>query len=312
MNPSIRSRIVRAIIKYGMKPRIVAHIPVQKQRSVMDALTRLVILPRKTTVEKISAGGVPAEWVYADSSQQNKVIIYFHGGGYNWGSCNTHRELAARLSLASNARVLLVDYRLAPEHPFPAALDDAISGYKWLLAQGFTANDIVMAGDSAGGGLTLATAVSLRDQTIALPSALLCLSPWADLEMSSDTMNSKASVDPMLSEASLAVWAKHYIAADQGNNPLISPIHANFHGLPPLLIQAGEDEVLLGDALLVAERAKAAGVDVTLDVWPHMWHVWQAMALIVPEARQAISQLGTFVSEHWRDSVARSINLKPG
>ncbi len=299
MKPSIQSRVVSATIKYGMKPFLGPRINLQKLRRATNVLTRFTILPGKTCVEKVSAGGVPAEWVYNRHIDQGRVVIYFHGGGYNWGSCNTHRDLAARLSSSSNARVLLVDYRLAPEHPFPAALEDATSAYHWLMNdQGISANNIVLAGDSAGGGLTLATAVSLRDQGIALPAALVCLSPWADLQMSSDTMISKAHEDPMLTKTALTFWAQNYIANDQGKNPLISPVHADLYDLPPLLIQVGENEVLLGDALLIEKHSKAAGIEVSLDIWPNMWHVWQAMARLVPEGQQAINKLGLFIDKH--------------
>ena len=303
MKPSLRSKLISGFIKVGVKPFLGPQTDLQKLRKFANGATRFVMLPKNTHVENISADGVPSEWVFVDGVNQKNVVIYFHGGGYNWGSCNTHRELAARLSLVSDARVLLVDYRLAPEHPYPAALDDAISAYQWLLDEGFAANNIVIAGDSAGGGLTLSTAVSLRDKNIPLPAALVCLSPWADLEMSSDTMISNDRIDPMLNNASLSFWAKNYIASDQGSNPLISPIHADLHGLPPLFIQAGEREVLLGDALLIKENAQAAGVDVTLDVWPDMWHVWQAMARVVPEAQQAINELGVFIN--------KQLNLEP-
>ena len=298
MKPSLRSKLISGFIKVGVKPFLGPQTDLQTLRKFANGATRFVMLPKNTRVQNLSAGGVPSEWVFVDGVNQKNVVIYFHGGGYNWGSCNTHRELAARLSLASDARVLLVDYRLAPEHPYPAALDDALSAYQWLLDEGFAACNIVIAGDSAGGGLTLSTAVSLRDKNIPLPAALVCLSPWADLEMSSDTMVSNDCIDPMLNNASLSFWAKNYIASDQGNNPLISPIHADLHGLPPLLIQAGEREVLLGDALLIKENALTAGVDVTLDVWPDMWHVWQAMARMVPEAQQAINELGQFINKH--------------
>ena len=257
MSPSIRSRIVSSTINYTMKPFLGPGVNLPKLRKATDILTKVVILPGNTRVEKIYAGGVPSEWVYGNNVAQDRVIIYFHGGGYNWGSCNTHRDLAARISLASNARVLLVDYRLAPENPFPAAVEDALSAYRWLLDdQNIGADNIIIAGDSAGGGLTLTTALSIRDKNLPLPAALVCLSPWADLEMSSDTMISNADVDPMLTREALAFWANNYIDKDLGTNPLISPVHADLHGLPPLLIQVGENEVLLGDALLIEKNAK--------------------------------------------------------
>lgn len=299
MRPSIRSRIVSSVIKYTMKPFLGPGIKLQKLRKATNILTKVVILPGNILVEKISAGGVPSEWVYGNNVSQDRIVIYFHGGGYNWGSCNTHRDLAARLSVASNARVLLVDYRLAPENPFPAAVEDAMSTYCWLLDdQGIDANNIVIAGDSAGGGLTLAAAVSIRDKNLPLPAALVCLSPWADLEMSSDTMTNNAGVDPMLTRKALVFWAKNYIDNDQATNPLISPVHANLNDLPPLLIQAGENEVLLGDAILIDKNAKSAGVDVTLDIWPDMFHVWQAMSRLVPEGQEAINKLGLFIDKH--------------
>jgi acetyl esterase/lipase len=240
---------------------------------------------------------VPAEWVVAPGADARRVILYLHGGGYTIGSINTHRELAARLSRAAAARVLVIDYRLAPEHPHPAAVDDATAAYRWLLANGVDPARIVVAGDSAGGGLTVATLVALRDAHTPLPAAGVCLSPWVDLEGSGESMTTKAAVDPMVQRDGLLKMAAAYLAGQDARTPLAAPLYANLSGLPPLLIQVGTAETLLDDSTRLAERARKAGVNVTLDPWEDMIHVFQAFATYLPEARQAIDRIGEFVKQ---------------
>ena len=247
--------------------------------------------------EPVDAAGVPAEWFAAAGASGDRLIYYLHGGGYVVGSVNTHRELLGRISRAAAARVLAIDYRLAPEHPFPAAIEDSVAAYRWLLSTGADPANIVIAGDSAGGGLTVATLVALRDAGDPLPAAAVCISPWTDMEGSGASMTTKAEVDPMILLEHVSEGAKAYLGGADPRNPLASPIHADLAGLPPLLVQVGTSEVLLDDSTRLAERARAAGVDVTLEPWQEMIHVWHFFALILPEGQQAIDRIGAFVRE---------------
>jgi acetyl esterase/lipase len=222
------------------------------------------------------------------------VILYLHGGGYMLGSIHTHRELVSRLSRAAGARGLLIDYRLAPEHPFPAAVDDALAAYRFLLSGGIEPRRIAIAGDSAGGGLTLATLLALRDAGDPLPAAGVGLSPWTDLEGLGASAQPGAVDDPLLTLAGLREMAGRY-APGALRNPLASPVHGSYRGLPPLLLQVGTREILLDDSTRVAERARAAGVDVTLEKWDGLIHVWQLFGSEIPEARQAVQAIGDFL-----------------
>ena len=213
------------------------------------------------------------------------------------GSCNTHRAMVAHIARACGMRGLLLDYRLAPEHPYPAAVDDSISAYHWLLCNGIEARNIIIAGDSAGGGLALASLVSLRDGGYPLPAAAVCLTPWTDLAGTGESLKTRAKVDPRLTLQELSLGG-HYVGNNDPRHPLISPLYAHLHGLPPLLIQAGNDDMLLSDSTRLADQAKNAGVDVTLDVWDRMWHVFHLHVPRLPEARRAIDAIGTFVRQH--------------
>jgi epsilon-lactone hydrolase len=266
---------------------------IEQRRAGMEKISERVA--SDVTCTAVSAGGVAAEWVSAPGAAQDRVILYFHGGGYTAGSIVTHRAMVARIARASNARALLIDYRLAPENPFPAAVDDAVASYKWLLAEKFSPKKIVIAGDSAGGGLTLAMIAALKQQKLPMPAAAVPISPWTDLEGTGDSIKTRAASDPMVSQDNLVGSAKSYYGTENPRNPLVSPLHADFHGFPPMLIQVGDAEILLDDSTRVAERAKAAGVKVDLEVWPEMPHVFQVFAKILPEGQQAIDKIGRFV-----------------
>lgn len=245
----------------------------------------------------VTAGSVPAEWIAAPGARDDRVVLYLHGGGYVIGSINTHREMTSRLSRAAAARCLLIDYRLAPENPFPAAVDDATAAYRWLVAQGIEPRRIVVAGDSAGGGLTVATLLSLRDAKVPLPAAGVCLSPWVDLEGIGESMTTKAALDPMVQKDGLVKMAAAYLGAASPRTPLAAPLYADLSGLPPLLILVGSAETLLDDAVRLADRAKKAGVDATLEVAEDMIHVWQLFAAMLPEGRESIERIGRWVRE---------------
>lgn len=249
----------------------------------------------QVTCENISEGP-KAEWITAPDAAKDRVILYLHGGGYVMGSIDTHRELMARLSKAASARCLGLDYSLAPEYPFPAAVNDATGAYRWLLKQGIKPERIIVAGDSAGGGLTLSTLIALRDLGLPLPAAGVCLSPWVDLEGIGESMSTKAAEDPVVSREMIVALAKLYVGDDSNlHDPLAAPLYADFTGLPPLLIQVGNAETLLDDSTRATERAEAAGVDVTLQIWDEMPHVWHWFAPILPEGQEAIEQIGEFI-----------------
>jgi epsilon-lactone hydrolase len=269
----------------------------REMRQGFEAMAQMFPIPEDVRREPVTAGGRPAEWVEAPGADPKRAVLYLHGGGYVIGSINTHRELASRISRASGARVLVLDYRLAPENPHPAAVEDAVSAYGWLLTNGLSPGNVVVAGDSAGGGLTLATLVALRDQGKPLPAAGVCLSPWVDLEGLGDSMTSRAAEDPMVQKAGLVLLAGLFLNGQDPRTPLAAPLHADLSGLPPLLIQVGTAETLLDDSLRLAERARQAGVDVKLEKWEELIHVFQLFAAMLPEGQQAIDRIGAFIRE---------------
>jgi acetyl esterase/lipase len=218
-----------------------------------------------------------------------------HGGGYVTGSIETYRMMCGLLANYTGVKVLIPNYRLAPENPFPAALDDALKIYCWLLEQGTSSPNIIIAGDSAGGGLGVATVLALKDKSESLPVAVVCLSPWADLTLTNKTHITKAEAEAVLRTDVLREWALTYTDESNFTNPLISPVHADFHDFPPLLIEVGGDEILLGDSILLAEKAKAAGVQVELKIWNGMWHVWHALGELIPESKMAFEEIDQFV-----------------
>ena len=235
--------------------------------------------------ERVGVNGIPAEWIIAPESQENQVILYLHGGGYLFGSARTHRVMLAHMARAAKARVLALDYRLAPEIPFPAPVEDSVSAYRWLLAEGISAKKMVIGGDSAGGGLAVAALVALRAVGEPMPAAGVCISAWTDMESTGQSHTTNAESDPSVSKERLLKIAKVYLDGKEPTAPLASPIHADLTGLPPLLLQVGSIEVLLDDSTLLKSRAKAAGVSVEMEVWDDMPHVWHHYAPILPEGR---------------------------
>jgi epsilon-lactone hydrolase len=270
-----------------------------RMRAEMESMTGLLPLPPDVTADPVRVNGVAAEWVATPDVDPRRVVLYLHGGAYVLGSVNTHRDLAGRISRAAGARVLNADYRLAPEHPHPAAVEDAIAAYRWLIDQGHAAKQLAVAGDSAGGGLTIATLVAIRDQGLPLPAAGICLSPWVDLEGTGDSMTSKAAADPMVQREHLVRMAALYLGTHAPRTPLAAPLYADLSGLPPLYIQVGTAETLLDDSNRIAERARRAGVDVTLEHWEDMIHVFQAFAPMLPEGQQAVDKIGEYLRARW-------------
>ncbi len=270
----------------------------QELRAAMAATFSAFPSAAEVKCEPVDAGGVKAEWITANNAAPDRVILYLHGGGYVMGSIDTHRELVARLSKAAQARGLAIDYRLAPENPFPAAVDDAITAYRWLLAQGYKPARIVIAGDSAGGGLAISTLLAVRDLGAPAPAAAVCISPWVDFEAEGESMTSRAAQDPLVSREMIMQIAKMYMG-EKGSlrEPLAAPINAYLNDLPPMFIQVGNAETLLDDSTRLADRAKEAGVDVTLQIWDEMPHVWHLAAPILPEGQEAIEKIGEFVRQ---------------
>jgi acetyl esterase/lipase len=266
-------------------------------RSLRTAPTPLLATPSAPLVyQPVVAGGVAAEWVSVPQARDEAVILYLHGGCYGMGSVETHRELMTRIAIASSMKLIGINYRLAPANPFPAAVEDAAAAYRWLLEQGM--QRIVIAGDSAGAGLELAMTLKMRDEAVPIPAAIACISPWVDLALTGDSMESRAAEDPIVSHGMLSGWAKLYLGNNDLRTPLASPLYADLRGLPPLLIQVGSAEVLLDDATRLSEKASAAGVEARLEVWPEMIHVWHSFAAVLAEGREAIAGIGRFLREH--------------
>jgi len=269
-----------------------------ERRERLDAIAQASPVESDIKLEPVDAGGVPAEWSLAPGSDPTKVLMFLHGGGYCSGSIASHRGMVTRVGRAAGVRTLALNFRLAPEHPFPAALTDALAAYRFLLAQGIAPRHIAIGGDSAGGGLTLATMLSLRDAGKPLPGCAWLVSPWTDLAMTGASLADKADVDPLIQRVYLEELASAYLAGADAKAPLVSPLYADLSGLPPLLVQVGSAETLLDDAVRTVRRAGAADVPVSLEVWPHMihaWHVWNAR---LEAGREALAHAGAFIRSH--------------
>ncbi len=263
------------------------------QRGRQEKLTRIFKIPANINITRVGADGVPAELIEVKNSG-DAIILYLHGGAYAVGSPHVHREFLSRLARACLVKVLAIDYRLAPEHPFPAALEDAITAYRWLVSGGYDPSSIVIAGDSAGGGLAIATLVSLRDSGTPLPACAVCLSPWVDLASANETLDQDN--DPILNAEILAHFARAYAAQTDPHNPLISPIFADLKGLPPILIHAGTNEILYDQITQFYEKARQAEVEVVLELWKDLFHVFQIVP-ILPEAKQSLEKIATFITD---------------
>jgi monoterpene epsilon-lactone hydrolase len=283
----------RLFIKGGMRPS--ATIAERRQR--IRAYERWGLNPPAgTETTPQSLGIVPAVRIGRPESQSGRHILYLHGGGYVAGSPALYRHITWRFAAAARARLIAIDYRLAPEHPFPGAIEDATAAWRALLFEGVDPRRCAIVGDSAGGGLALALALALRDQGAPLPAALVALSPWTDLAMTGESDRPGAS-DPMMNADDLAPLVAQYLAGADPRNPYASPLYGDPRGLPPTLLQVGSDEILRDDSQRMAERMREAGCDVTLEIWPRMPHVWHAFAPAMPEARKAITRVGEFVQK---------------
>ena len=297
--PDWQLKILKSILRLRRFLALRPNATIAQQREAFEEFAKRFAVGPEVVCQPVSAGGVPAEWIVSPETTGARVILYLHGGGYNLGSLHTHRARAARIGRASQARVLTIAYRLAPEHLFPAALEDAVRAYCWLLAEGVQPDQLALAGDSAGAGLAIATLVSLRYHGEPMPAAAVCLSPWVDLELAGHSLTANAAADPVLTRTALRAWAKNYLGGKDPRAPFASPLYADLHGLPPLLLQVGLEEILYDDAVRLAERALAAGVNVELEVSKNVFHGWHLFASKLPEAQQAISRLAKFIEGHW-------------
>jgi epsilon-lactone hydrolase len=300
MAPSSAERKIRAILP--VLRLMQAYMPLSLVRRAEKWDTKRVRLPADITHEVVSADGVRCEWIIPSSgllalpdSPKDQVLLYLHGGGFVYGLSSLHRQMVVYLARKMGVRALMVDYRVAPEHPFPAALDDCATAYRWLLKEGVSAPNIVVAGDSAGGNLTITTLMKLRDSGDPLPAAAACLSPVADMTDRADAF--QKAHDPLLHPKAARIYNVSYVAQNDAQNPLISPVFGDWRGLPPLLIHAGEDEFLREDAIRVEKLAQEAGVDVRLEIYPRMWHVWQ-LYLTLPQAVQSLDDIAQFLKSH--------------
>jgi acetyl esterase/lipase len=266
-----------------------------ERRSRLDALGTRYSLPADLRIEAADANGVAAEWTSTPEAEPSRAVLFLHGGGYVSGSLDSHRHMIGQAGREAQTRTLSLAYRLAPEHPFPAALDDVIAGYHFLLSQGFDPKRIAVAGESAGGGLAIAMLVSLRDRGVPLPACTWCSSPWVDLEAIGGSMTAKASVDPLIQKSYLMELAMAYLKGVDPRTPLASPLYADLRGLPPMLIQVGSAETLLDDAVRLAGVAGAADVRVRLEVWPDMIHAWHLFYPQLADGRRALAQVGAFI-----------------
>ena len=298
---SFKSRLLYHLVKYQLAKLARLDLPLPQYRLAREAAAlRLFRMPSDVTVQEAQLGGCSGEWLRPQVLQGKGIVLYLHGGAYTGGSCVTHRALAARLASASKHSIFHPGYRLAPEHPFPAALDDALATYMALRAA-HPDVPIAVSGDSAGAGLALALAISLRDKAVTPPVAMALMSPWTDLALTHDTHRSKAAVDPYFPTTErLRAAALHYAGETELHHPLVSPHYAELGNLPATLIHVGTREALLDDSLQLCQRMNAHGSSAEVKVFPGMWHVWQTLHGRMHEADQSVQGLGAFLSGHLR------------
>jgi epsilon-lactone hydrolase len=314
---SFRSKLVigliknRHLFKLKLRPEVVdENFSVDKFRQGIDKVSTKIKLPKNISSQKFSLEGMNAEWIIPQNSIKDKVLLYIHGGGFISGSCLTHRMHVAKFANGCQLKSLVFDYRLAPEHPFPAALDDCVVVYKWLLNQGFDANNIIVGGESAGATLTLSLLLALKENNIMLPKAAFSISPVTDLRCNAESFkyNAKCDVAPM---GSWTVWTNFYISNNDPMNPLLSPQFGNYEGIPPLYICVGTHEIHLDDCVNVAQIAKKFGVDVTLRKWDKMIHAFPLLSPLFPEAKKAFLEICEFVKQYTNINLDERKNHEP-
>lgn len=291
---SLRAKLIRIGLRLLLRRSAQAGTSLVAARRQFAALGRLVPRPpRGTRTVAVDAGGVPAASILTAASRGDRHVIYLHGGAYYLGSPALYRDFTWRIAASARTRVLCLDYRLAPEHPFPAAVDDAVNAYRWLLGGGADPKRVALMGNSAGGGLALAALLRLRDEGTPLPAAAVVISPWTDLALTGASL--RASVEQQIAAKILPIAVKHYLAGGDPRHPYASPLYSDPAGLPATLILVGGDDVLLDDAVRMADAMRAAGCEVEAEVWPGMFHAWPLLARVMPEARAAVARIGTFL-----------------
>jgi monoterpene epsilon-lactone hydrolase len=296
---SLRAKIIRSTSSAIVRRSDVAKADFEKVQRQISRLSTLMVPAFGVRVEADKINDLHAEWLTPKKATDGKLLLYLHGGGYVIGGCDMHRQIVSHIARAGRIRALLPEYRLAPEHKFPAAIDDAVGVYRSLIDMGIRAKDIIFAGDSAGGGLVVATLLSLRDAGDTLPAAAVLLSPFLDVTGSGASMRTRVAQDPWFRPEEVAIIAENYCEPHQQRFPLVSPVFADVEGLPPMLIQVGDDEILLSDSERLADACIAAGVDVELQVWPEMWHVFQMFVGKMPESRRAIKKMGAYIQSRF-------------
>jgi monoterpene epsilon-lactone hydrolase len=292
---SLQADTIKAQLKQFHSQVLLGEPTLESMRAGGESLAYMTAEPMGVEYTPVNAGGVPAQWVDMPRVDRRRVLLYVHGGGYVLCSSNSHRKLVAHIAAAAGCRALAIDYRLAPEHPHPAPVNDAVAAYRWLLSQGFGHDDIAISGDSAGGGLTMGALVAIREAGLPAPCAGVAMSPWVDLEGTGDSMRTNAKVDLLVQAGGLKMMAAMFLAGQDPRTPLASPLHADLSRLPPVYIQVGGDETLLDDSTRLATRLAAAGNPVRLDVFPEMQHVFQMYAGNLPEADGAVARVGAFL-----------------
>ena len=296
---SIRAKIVRSLSSAYVRRVDIADLDINKFRRLWERLGGLLIPAFGVRIETDEINGLHAEWLTPKDRMDGKLLLYLHGGGYVVGGCDMHRQMVSHIARAGRIRTLLPEYRLSPEHKYPDAIDDAVSVYRSLLDMGMKAEDIIFGGDSAGGGLAVATLLALRDADEPMPAAAVLLSPFLDVTGSGDSMQTRRDQDPWFHAEDLPIIADHYCEPHQRSFPMVSPVFANVEGLPPMFIQVGDHEILLSDSERIADECVAAGIDIELEVWPEMWHVFQMFIGKMPEARQAIDKMGAYIQSRF-------------
>jgi acetyl esterase/lipase len=291
---SIQARIAKWILRLLRYSEVKGTIDQQRLRQ--EKATQRFHLPRDIEVKPVNINGLSAAW-FSGPEPKHGVVLYLHGGAYALGSIQSHQEYLGRFASATRSQILAINYRLAPEDPFPAALEDALIAYRWILPRVSDSSLIAIAGDSAGGGLALATTLALRDAGDPLPACVVCLSPWVDLTLSSKSIQSKDAVDPILNPYFLDRYAGYYAGAYARDHDRISPIFSNLKGLPPLLIHVGTDEILLDESIWLAEKAKDADVEVQIKTWQGLFHVFPIIPFL-PESKTSLEHMAAFIASH--------------
>lgn len=303
--PTLQHRLVRSALSSIFGGIRENGFSINELRKALDMHSMVFFLPWGVETERIRLKHIAAEWIIPREADHSKVLLYLHGGGYSVGSCKTHRSMVGAIAKAAGFCALIPEYRLAPEHPFPAALDDALMAYKWLLETGHEPSDIVLGGDSAGGGLSLALMLELRDLGLPLPAGAILLAPWVDLSVSQPSVARLIDKSPTLYLREMRIWARNYAGDFPLDFPKVSPIHADLTGLPPMLMQVSDADALIDENMILAENAKKAGVHMEVQTWKGLIHVWQVFWRELSQGQEAVDKLAAFVAKTSPSAVKR-------